>query len=303
MIKGFFNSSILLLLEINEKGVAGVTYPETQNEKPEIEIPLERVGIQGLKTILTVHRNGKWYRFIPTVTLTIDLPEQFRGVHMSRLVESITECIAQEIKEHEHASLEEISIHVLKELQKRHNYKKGLLKMELEFAMERKTPVSKKVSVEVYPVTLITEITPDHVIHEISIKARGNTACPHAYAVAEGRRTHVQRAVSTISVVGETTEMPLFEELIDILEESFSSPTFSLLKTPDEEWVVRQMFENPRFCEDVTRTILRIAMERLEDKRLNILAETISEESIHKHDVVARGHLRKKPELPLRLDC
>ncbi len=278
-------------------------YPETQNEKPDIEIPLERVGIRGLKTILTVNRNGKWYRFIPTVTLTIDLPEHFRGVHMSRLVESITECITKEVKEHEHVSLEEISIHVLKELHEKHKYRKGLLKMEFEFAMERKTPVSKKLSVEVYPVTLVTEMTSDVIVHEITIQARGNTACPHAYAVADGKRTHVQRAVSTISVVGRTSDMPLFEELIDILEESFSSPTFSLLKTPDEEWVVRQMFENPRFCEDVTRTILRIAMERLQDKNLNILAETVSEESIHKHDVVARGYLRKINELPLRIDC
>ncbi len=280
-----------------------MAYPETQNERPDIEIPLERVGIQGLKTILTVNRDGKWYRFIPTVTLTIDLPEQFRGVHMSRLVESITECITKEIKGHEHASLEEISIHVLRMLQKRHNFKKGLLKMELEFAMERKTPVSKKMSIEVYPVTLITEMDGDQIIHEITIRARGNTACPHAYAVADGKRTHVQRAVSTITVVGRTAEMPLFEELIDILEESFSSPTYSLLKTPDEEWVVRQMFENPRFCEDVTRTILRIAMERLADKQVNVLASTVSEESIHKHDVVARGFLRRLPEFPLHLDC
>ena len=88
-----------------------------------------------------------------------------------------------------------------------------------------------------------------------------------------------------MTTVGRIGSLPNFEDLIHILEESFSSPTFSVLKTEDEAWVVKTMFENPKFCEDVARSILGHADKKFSGN-LNFHAFVRSEESIHKHDVI-----------------
>ena len=133
-------------------------------------------------------------------------------------------------------------------------------------------------------------------MHKATVKAYGNTACPHALSVAEGKRTHVQRAISSLTVVGKDGDLPNFEDIIEILEKSFSSPTFAVLKTEDEAWVVNTMFENPKFCEDVARHLLINADQEFQGN-LNFHAFVRSEESIHKHDVVARGKIIRDADL------
>ena len=74
------------------------------------------------------------------------------------------------------------------------------------------------------------------------------------------------------------------EDMIDVVESSFSHPTYTLLKTVDENAVVQGMFANPKFVEDVAREIFAKARERFSGK---IHVRVISNESIHKHDVIA----------------
>ena len=69
---------------------------DTQNEKPRHRIQLDKVGVKDLKTFLITERSGLRHHLIPRVEFTIDLPADLKGVHMSRLVESMTEVISQE---------------------------------------------------------------------------------------------------------------------------------------------------------------------------------------------------------------
>ena len=266
---------------------------QTQNEKPEYEVYLNDVGVKNLKTFIKVKRDNKHYRFISDVEVVVDLASHLKGVHMSRLVESVTEILADETLD-EAISFEELSERVLNTLKDRFPYKKSTLIFSFDFAHEVMTPVSNRRSIEVYPVEFKVECygRPERLFH-LTVKASGNTACPHALAVAEGKRTHVQRAKSSITLTGNSDQLPLIEEVIAVLEDSFSSPTFSVLKTVDEAWVVNKMFENPLFVEDVCRTLLGKANEKFKNKKINFSAEVISEESIHKHDVVARGTIIK----------
>ncbi|TFF94961.1 hypothetical protein EU546_04205, partial [Candidatus Thorarchaeota archaeon] len=56
-------------------------------------------------------------------------------------------------------------------------------------------------------------------------------------------------------------------------------------------FVTRQMHENPQFVEDVCRNILQNAKDAFNDRNLEMNAEATSLESIHKHDVIAQGHI------------
>ena len=112
----------------------------------------------------------------------------------------------------------------------------------------------------------------------------GNTLCPHSLEVTGGK-THIQRCELKLGLNVELDEDLLFEKLIDICEASFSAPTFTVLKTVDEAYLVEQMYANPMFVEDVSRQCLDHVLGLGIEGR--VLIKATSFESIHKHDAVA----------------
>jgi len=262
---------------------------DTQNEKPRHRIQLNKVGIKNLKTFLITERSGLRHHIIPTVEMTIDLPADLKGVHMSRFVESMTEVLSDEFSVYK--SVEDLQIHILEALQEKHHFSRGEVIFEFEFGYSSKTPVSKKRTWEVCDVTVKTVMEVDKPVwHDIAVKVTGNTVCPHCMANNDGL-THMQRACGTLRVAGVNEEIPTFGSMIDIIENSFSSKTYSILKLEDEKYVTKQMHDNPLFVEDVCRNILQGAKEAYQDANLEVSAEARSLESIHKHDVIARGKL------------
>lgn len=74
-------------------------FVETQEEVPEIREPLRRVGITNLRTVAKINWKGREYTFLPLIEVTIDVPAEKKGIHMSRLVESITEAMSEAVEE------------------------------------------------------------------------------------------------------------------------------------------------------------------------------------------------------------
>jgi GTP cyclohydrolase-4 len=256
-----------------------------QDNKPEITESLSRVGVANLKTIVLTNWKGRKYNFVPEIELTVDLDRERKGVHMSRLVEAITECIEQEV-EVRHGSLESVEKEILERLKARHPFKCAEITMRTDLVIQRKTPVTKKTTMETYgvEVKLISENGGYRKV--LTTKVAGNTVCPHAMNECNGK-THIQRAIGILEVETAYENEIDLENMIDSVEESFPSRVYTLLKTEDEKKVVGDMFANPKFVEDVTRAILRNAKKRFANCRIR--AKTISEESIHRHDVIAEG--------------
>ncbi len=260
---------------------------DTQNERPKHRIQLNKVGVKNLKTFVIVEKGGIRSHLIPRVEIAIDLPAEIKGAHMSRFVESMTEVISDEFSVH--SSVEELEIHILDALRDKHPFDRGEVRFEFEFGYASKTPVSKKRTWEVCDVSSSTIVESGNPTkHTIEVKVIGNTVCPHCMANNDGL-THMQRAIGVLRVIGETKDMPTYGAMIDVVERSFSSKTYSLLKLEDEIEVTRQMHENPVFVEDVCRNILQNAKEAFRDANLEMFAEATSFESIHKHDVMAQG--------------
>jgi GTP cyclohydrolase-4 len=263
---------------------------DTQNERPKHRIQLKKVGIKGLKTFFITDRSGVRHHYIPTVELTIDLPAEIKGIHMSRLVESMTEVISEEFSVHD--SVEDLQIRILNALFKKHSCKWGEIKFDFEFGYETKTPASQKRTWEICDVTASTVMAEGRpTTHSVEIEVIGNTVCPHCMANNEQGLTHMQRAIGSLRVVGEPDQIPNYGQMIEIIENSFSSRTYSILKLEDEMQVTKQMHENPLFVEDVCRNILQHAKEMFTERVLEIYAEATSMESIHKHDVIAQGQI------------
>ena len=80
-------------------------------------------------------------------------------------------------------------------------------------------------------------------------------------------------------------EMVWIEELIEMAEQSGSSPVYPLLKRDDERHVTMQAYDNPVFVEDIVRNV---AARLGEDPRIawfRVHAE--NHESIHNHNAFA----------------
>ncbi|ASJ07153.1 GTP cyclohydrolase IV [Thermococcus pacificus] len=260
---------------------------ETQEETPKIRERLHRVGITNLRTVAKINWKGKVYTFLPIFEITIDVPEEKKGIHMSRLVESITEAMSEAVEEEvleAHTSLEELGKCIIKRLEGKHPHKRAEVWIKTQLVIPRETPASKRLSYEPYDVEVGVIKNYDGSFEKVlRVKVIGNTACPHAMANNNGK-THIQRAVGELEVRAPFNEEIPLEDMIDVVESSFSHPTYTLLKTVDENAVVQGMHANPKFVEDVAREVFSKAKERFKGK---IHVRVISNESIHKHDVIA----------------
>ena len=258
---------------------------DTQDEKPEILEDLEKVGVTDLRTIVQTRWKGVVYRFIPKITLTISLPKERKGAHLSRLVEAISEVIEEE-SEVVYGSLEELEKHILDSLLKKHPYSRGEIIMDTELVVQKKTPVSKKRTMETYDVSVAVLKNNGKYVKRLSAEALGSTACPHAMEHSQGK-PHIQRAKASLMVETGFKNPVELENMIQTIEQGFSSEAYTLLKTEDEKHVVDKMHKNPRFVEDACRFILAEAKNKF--KKAKIKVKVTSYESIHPHNVIAEA--------------
>lgn len=260
---------------------------DTQDRTPDAVVDLERVGITNLKTLVKTVYNGKTYRFTPDVEITINLDKKRKGVHMSRLVESIAEVFEEEVEQPQ-GLLEELGKNVLMKLSKKHPFRRGQIVMDTEYMVHRKTPVTGKRTTEAHDIKVTVIKDGDDCTKEIKVSVMGSTSCPHAMEYAGV--PHIQRAIGELIIEAPIESVVDIDTMIGCVERSFSSETYTLLKTMDEKHVVEKMHANPKFVEDVAREILTNAHD--EFRNCMIRSRAVSLESIHKHDVVAEGSLK-----------
>jgi GTP cyclohydrolase-4 len=136
----------------------------------------------------------------------------------------------------------------------------------------------------------------------VGVEVMGMTACPCAMETIKFRRaqagepddgtpviTHNQRTVTRFLLeIPEGGEVEA-NDLIDMVEDSLSSPSYEILKRGDEAEVVERAHQEPRFVEDVVREILARLLKRYPDfpDDVEVWVRSESEESIHKHNAVA----------------
>jgi GTP cyclohydrolase IV len=259
---------------------------DTQDTRPTVMKGLHRVGITNLRTMIQTIWKGKNYYFTPTIEITIDLKRDRKGVHMSRLVEATAEAVEEETQKPQ-ASIEEIEKHILDGLQRRHPFRRGEIKMETDMMLLKKTPISDRKTQESHKIEVTVIKEGENYKKKLKVTVLGNTVCPHSMATAG--RPHIQRAIGELEIETKYSDTVELEDMVECVEKSFSSEVYTLLKTEDEKYVVGKMFDNPKFVEDVAREMLQNAKKKFKKGRIH--SKAISNESIHRHDVIAEGYL------------
>ena len=255
----------------------------TQDRLPKVKERIDRVGISGLKTALKLVDHGVESPFTVDIDLFIDLDTDKKGIHMSRLVESINDTVALCSREPREC-FEMLGSDILTKLRDKHRFTRGEITIRTTMLLRRFTPVTNKPTDEPYDVAIKVIMDQDQLFKNLKVNVIGSTLCPHSLETTHGK-AHVQRAEIDLSIEAPIKEDIPLEELVDICERSFSSPTYTVLKTVDEAAVVEKMFANPKFVEDVARDCLRFTTNLGFKGKVKIRA--ISYESIHKHNAIS----------------
>ncbi|MEF8848485.1 MAG: GTP cyclohydrolase MptA [Candidatus Thermoplasmatota archaeon] len=287
--------------------------PDVQSGPSQSHFKINRVGVTGVKKLVNIKRPDKDHSIslVVKMDLFVDLPAEQKGSHMSRNLELISEIIDENIHQ-PMSDLESFCAETAKLLLKKHEYATfSEVKAEADYFLDRKYPSGKK---GLEPYKLVAEARAKNtgeVKKLIGIKAIGMTACPCAietvrsikeYGKNQVPPTHNQRNITTLMIEVPAEDQSVdADDLIDIVEKAFSSPTYSILKRKEEAEMVYQAHQNPKFVEDVVRDILSQILEKythLPDD-VQIVARSESEESIHKHNAFAERvtnlkELRKK---------
>jgi len=287
---------------------------DLQYGKGEAEYKLTRVGVKGVRKPILVQREGINGTLNNTLNCSIDifvdLPGSQKGSHMSRNVEVLNEIVDESVKNPIKA-IEDVAADICKKLLVHHEYaKEGEVSIEAEYFRASKTPLGKD-TFESYTLLAGGHIERDGQLTKmVGVEVIGMTACPCGQQTVtemleiESQHpvmTHNQRNVCTLMVYMPENVSVEADDLIDIVEASFSSPTYELLKRPDEGQVIINAHNNTRFVEDVVRAVLMNFVNKFTDLPDEVYIDVISdsEESIHKHDAFAEreatlGDLRQE---------
>lgn len=276
---------------------------------------LSRVGVTGVKKPVQVCRGGKTVTLICTIDVFVDLPSSQKGSHLSRNLEVISEAVDQSLSEPVNG-LEDLAANIAMDLLKRHEYATySEANVMAEYFLERTVPSGRKTMESYKLLARAVDKRGNGLKKMIGVEVIGMTACPCAMETVRDLQkgnlrdreefhpniTHNQRNVTTILMEVPGDYSVEANDLIDIVERSFSSPTFEILKRAEEAQVVIVAHENPKFVEDVVRSNLTKIVERYKDlpDSTIVTVRSESQESIHKHNAFAErvttlGELREQ---------
>jgi GTP cyclohydrolase IB len=249
---------------------------DTQNEADDRQIPIDRVGIKGLRFPVDIHdKNDRTQRSVATVALTVDLPAHLKGTHMSRFVEAL----------HQDGGVLDVRTiaDLPRDLLVRLGGKKAHVEFHFPFFRSKVAPVSGKAGLIDCDVRFAVEVTADgSTDFELTVFVPVATLCPCSKAISE-RGAHNQRGMVTFSV--RSSEPLWIEDLIAMAEESASCELYSVLKRTDEKAVTERAYDNPVFVEDLVRNVAARANAHPAIVWYRVEAENF--ESIHNHNAYA----------------
>ena len=238
---------------------------DTQSEADTRNISIDRVGVKGLRFPIQIQdKLNRIQSTVATVSLAVDLPEEFKGTHMSRFVEAL----------HQHGPL--LDVHTALSIPR---------ELEFPFFRAKAAPVTGREGLMDYVVRFEMEVEAGDRLADfkLTVVVPVTTLCPCSKAMSS-YGAHNQRGIVTYSV--RFASRPVWiEDLIDLVESCASCSLFSVLKRPDEKWVTEKAYENPVFVEDLVRNVALKTQSHSAFSWYRVEAENF--ESIHNHQAYA----------------
>lgn len=239
--------------------------------------PISRVGVRGLRYPVALRMSdGSTQQSVADIEMTVGLPPEVKGTHMSRFVE---------VLESQPIELDAARLGpMMRTMLDRLGAKSGHIAFTFPFFLRKAAPVSGVESLLDHDVTLRASEDPvDGFQFEIEVRVAATSLCPCSKEIS-AYGAHNQR--SQITIAAKLRDPMAVEELIHIAESEASCEVYGLLKRPDEKYVTERAYDNPKFVEDLVRDV---AARLNADPRIQVYAVSAENfESIHNHSAYAR---------------
>ena len=260
--------------------------PDVQNQADDREIPLTKVGVKGLEyPIRVLDKLKKVQHTVVKVDLFANLPHHFKGTHMSRFVEIF------------HRYREDLSmprfLEMLTGIRDDLNAESAFGSMAFPYFVEKKAPVSQLPGIIscrcLYKGRVSGAMGEGQKHFTVAVSVPVNTVCPCSRAISD-RGAHNQRGIVTVEL--ELGPFFWLEDIISLVEDSSSSPVYSLIKREDEKFITERAYDNPKFVEDLVRDVYLKIREMKQFPRFSVEAENF--ESIHNHSAYAFAEFQQQ---------
>lgn len=247
---------------------------DVQNEPDVRGLPLRKVGVSGIVyPIRVMDRQEGFQNTVSRINMYVDLPEKFRGTHMSRFVAVLN-------KHKCNMNLNNLE-DILEDMKAALRAKEAHIEVYFPYFIWKKAPVSGIGSFMNYECAFLAS-KGNRFDFVLEVNTPVHSLCPCSKEISN-YGTHNQRA--NIKVQVRMKKLVWIEEIVEISENAASAPLFALLKREDEKYIVEHAYKNPKFVEDMVRDVLLVLEQ---DSRITYYSvEATSFESIHNHDAYA----------------
>ena len=250
--------------------------PDIQASPDHRRLAIQQVGVKGLRYPLTLlDAAGAAHPTIATLTMSVGLPPEVKGTHMSRFVE----LLERPRPALSLGDLRQMFVEMLLHLQAN----SGRIELRFPWFIRKTAPISGVASLLDIDAGIDVWAEPGGTVEmALAVTVPVTSLCPCSKEIsdygAHNQRSHLSLRVQL------RADMSV-EELVRIAEDEASCEVFGLLKRPDEKWVTERAYDNPKFVEDLVRDI---ALRLQDDARIGAWsAASENFESIHNHSAYA----------------
>jgi GTP cyclohydrolase I len=247
---------------------------DIQNQKDDRNIDIDKVGVKDIRYPITVlDKETKTQQTVALINMYVNLPRDYKGTHMSRLVEILNE-------HNRRISIQNFS-DILSTMKKRLNAESAQIEISFPYFVMKLSPVTHSQGLMEYQCTFKGSLNKGKDL-VVMINVPINTLCPCSKEISNFG-AHNQRGEVRLQV--RFNKFIWIEDLIKLVEESAPSDIYSVLKREDEKYVTEKAYQNPKFVEDIVRDI---ASKLDRDPNITWFAvESENFESIHNHNAYA----------------
>ncbi len=252
---------------------------DVQNLADERGVSLTWVGIKNVEIpVRVLQKDGKTQSVGAFSTLSVSLCSRFKGTHMSRFVEQLSEWSRDHILTLDLKAF-------LEDTKRRLKAPSAQLELKFRYFIDKPSPATENSAPMAYECTFHGTLDEaDQYRLVLGVVVPVTTLCPCSKEISD-YGAHNQRSEIRAQVVVDpnaSCRVVWIEDLVAALEKTASCPVFPLLKRPDEKWVTEWAYDHPKFVEDVIReaTLLLRNYEGITGFSLEVEAY----ESIHAHN-------------------
>lgn len=250
------------------------TLPDVQSSRDGRNIAIDRVGVRGITLPITVSTQHGPFSTVATLCMTVSLPADKKGTHMSRFVALM--------EDHQESLDADVVRSLMADMLELLEAVDGTIEIRFPFFIRKTAPVSKLTSLMNYEAAWIADSVNGKITVRQETKTPVTSLCPCSKEISR-YGAHNQRSQLTSSV--ELAAPMSLEEQISLSEGAASCQLWSRLKRSDEKYVTEYAYDHPKFVEDLVRDMA--AALNNEPRVLAYRVEAENFESIHNHSAYA----------------